>query len=73
MADRPPFDLKRAVFWLVAAGVGVHYIVVLSCVGFCVYYGKEIVEGKYRCDPNNRCLGILSAPFDFVGGLIPKN
>lgn len=60
------FNIIRGIFWLVAAMVGLHIVIVLSCLGFCMYYGQEIVEGKYRCDPQGKCMDTLRYPFTFI-------
>jgi hypothetical protein len=59
--------LIKGVFWIVAGVVAAHLAIAMGCMAFCMYYGQEIVEGKYKCDPNGRCVGILSAPFEFIG------
>ena len=53
------FDLVRATFYLIATVVAVHLIIVLMGASMCVYYSKEIVEGKWQCDPKGRLLTIL--------------
>jgi hypothetical protein len=59
------FDWKRGVFWLIAAIVATHLVIALMALSFCMYYGQEIVEGKYHCDPHGRAFEILEAPFGF--------
>jgi len=59
MVRRKPFDLVRAGFWLVAAIVAVHAAVVLAFAGACLVYAREIVEGRFTCDPHGRLFGLL--------------
>ena len=70
MDERPPFDLKRAVFWLVAGYVAAHIVIVFAGVGFCLAHGREIIEGKYHCDPNNKLSDLLDRPFAYMGDVL---
>lgn len=51
--------------------VGTHLAIALTCTAFCVYYGQEIVEGRYKCDPQGRCLKLLNDPLEVFHGLLP--
>ena len=53
-------NLEHAAFWLVAAIIAVHAVVVLASVGACLVYSREIVEGKFTCDPHNRLASLLA-------------
>jgi hypothetical protein len=73
MADRPPFDSVRACFWLIAFVLCVHCVVALTGIGWCVWHGEAIVEGKFRCDNigaqlNELLSGALAAALAFAGG-----
>lgn len=61
MSDEPPFDYGRAVFYMVALVLMVYMIVVLAHVSFCIYYGDDIVAGRFKCDPENRVRELLTA------------
>lgn len=61
MADKPPWDAERAVFFLIAGILAVHCVVVLTGLFFCVWYGDEIVASRYKCSSIGVSLGeILS-------------
>lgn len=61
MDDRPPFDLVRAAFWLLAAILGVEGIVVLASVGACVIHSAMIIsDPNVKCDPDNRLGDLLT-------------
>lgn len=68
----PPFDAVKACFYLIALIIAVHCIVVLMGVGVCLYFGQEILEGKFKCDPQNRLSELLgaalAAALAFAGG-----
>lgn len=61
MDPRPPWDPAKAAFWLVAAVVAVHAIVVLVTVGFCAWHGDELVAGRFQCDARDRLAELLAA------------
>lgn len=64
------FDWKRSVFWLIAAIVGTHLVIALAGVGFCMYYGQEIIEGKFKCDRDHRLSDILARPFSLISNVM---
>lgn len=77
MSDgRPPFDPVKASFYLVAAVIGVHAIVVLLGVATCVVYAQEIVRQEFRCDPDSRLSTLLAealaTALAFTGGFLRK-
>ena len=59
MAERPPFDPIKACFYLIAAILGTHCLVVLIGLLFCVWYGQEIVAGSYKCSNIGVSMGEL--------------
>ncbi len=78
MGDEPPrFDPVRACFYLVAAVIAVHCIVVLAGAAMCMIEWKSLppIDGK-RCDPTNRLgdllAGALAAALAFAGGFTRK-
>lgn len=76
--ERPPFDAVRACFYLVAAVIAVHCIVVFVGAAFCAFEWSSLptVDGK-RCDPAGRLgdlLGeALAAALAFSGGFTRKD
>lgn len=62
--------LIRGGFWLLAAVVGTHLVIALACTAFCAYYGQDIVEGRYKCDPTGRCSKILNDPLSVLHDLL---
>ena len=74
MADRPPFDLVRASFYLVAAVIGIHCVVVLVGAGLCVY--QNVTTDSFTCDAKGRLsdllAGALAAALAFSGGLVRR-
>lgn len=69
---RPPFDLVRAAFILVAAILAAHVVVVFVGVGMCVYVAADIVAGRFKCDADSKIFDLLSqalsAALAFAGG-----
>jgi hypothetical protein len=74
--DRPPWDSVRAAFYLVAAVVAVHALVVLVTVGFCAFYGGDLIAGRFQCDARDRLAELLAAALAaalaFAGGQVRK-
>jgi hypothetical protein len=74
MNDRPPFDVVRAAFYLVAFVLVIHCLVVLIGVGLCAWNSRDIVEGKFKCDSDGHLFELLgsalSAALAFAGGLM---
>lgn len=72
MSERPPFDPIRAAFYLVAAILLAHVVIVFVAVGLCAWVYPEIVAGKFKCDPDNKVFDLLSqalsAALAFAGG-----
>lgn len=70
---RPPFDPVRASFFLVAAILGVHCVVVLAGVVVCVWQIAHTAPGAFVCDKEGRLgdllAGALAAAIAFAGGL----
>jgi hypothetical protein len=56
----PPFDSNKAAFYLVAFVLLFQCIVVLIGVAMCIYYGPEIVAGKWKCDNDDKLAGLLN-------------
>ncbi len=54
------WDPRQAAFWLIAAVVAVHALVVLAGVGMCLIYAREIVAGKFTCDAQDKLGGLLA-------------
>jgi cytochrome c oxidase assembly factor CtaG len=74
MSDRPPFDVVRAAFYLVAFILVAHIVVVLIAVGICAFNAQAIVEGRWKCDADGHLFELLgaalSAALAFAGGLM---
>jgi len=74
MSDRPPFDVVRASFCLVAFVIAVHCLVVVVGAGLCVWEVASV--GKTECDPKGRLsdllAGVLAAAIAFSGGFARK-
>ena len=74
MAERPPFDVVRAAFYLVAMVISVHCVVVLLGALLCIWHG--VVSGTLECDAKGRLgdllAGALAAAIAFGGGYIRK-
>ena len=54
------FDPIRAAFLLVAFVVGIEALIAVIGFGACIWYARDIVEGKFKCDVDNRLSSILS-------------
>jgi hypothetical protein len=80
MPERPPFDPLRHVFWLVAFVIGLYGFVIVVTAAVCIYHSETmlpaIVEGRFRCDQDNRLgellAAALAAAVAFAGGFIRK-
>ena len=59
MSERPPFDPVRASFYLVAAVIGVHAVIVLLGAVECVFILPPTPE--HVCDAKGRLGDLLSA------------
>lgn len=74
--DRAPFNPVAGAFYLVAAVLAVYLIVVLMGVGFCMWHGDAIIEGKYKCDADSKLgellAAALAAALAFAGGRMSK-
>lgn len=72
MDDRPPFDLTRAAFYLVAAILMVHCLVVLAGMVLCVHLSMTV--GTFECDSKGRLSdllsGALAAAIAFASGKV---
>jgi hypothetical protein len=72
MSDKPPFDAVKACFYLIAFVIFVHCIVVILGAAACLTYVNEIIEQKWKCDPQGRLSellsGALAAALAFAGG-----
>jgi len=70
VSDRPPFDAVRASFYLVAAVIAVHCLIVL--VGAAVCAVEVLSSHTFECDPKGRLsdllAGVLAAALAFSGG-----
>jgi hypothetical protein len=68
---RPPFDVVRAAFYLVAFVLAAHVVVVLIGVGACIF---RLSEPGYKCDADGHLFellgGALSAALAFAGGMM---
>lgn len=63
---------RKAAIWILAGILAVQGIVVMAGVGACVVYAREIVEGKFKCDPDNRLTGLLVNALAVVIALLKK-
>lgn len=74
----PPWDPVRAVFRLVAFVIALYGLVIVVTAGVCIWHSATIlpaiVEGKFRCDQDNRLgellAAALAAALAFAGGFI---
>ena len=78
MSDKPPFDPVRASFYLIAGILAVQCTVVLLGLGWCIWVGSAIVEGKFTCErlgaQLNELLTMgLAAALAFAGGFMKKD
>ena len=69
---KPPFDPVQACFYLVAAVIAVHLIVVLMGSIMCVSYMQELLASGKECPAGNRLTEVLgaalAAALAFAGG-----
>jgi len=69
---KPPFDLVQACFYLVAAVIVVHLIVVLVGSLMCVLHTQELLIAGKECPSGNRLTEVLgaalAAALAFAGG-----
>ncbi len=74
MSNRPPFDVVRAAFFLVAFVLVAHVVVVLIAVAVCAWHSAEIAAGNWRCDSEGHLFELLgaalSAALAFAGGMM---
>ena len=75
---RPPFDPVRASFYLLAAILGVHCVVVLAALAACLYWGDAVVQGKWTCENISNHIsqllsGALAAALAFAAGFNRKD
>jgi hypothetical protein len=77
--DRPPFDPVRASFYLIAAILAVHGLIVLMGMGACLYWGEAVVTGgRWTCENisnhiNQLLSGALAAALAFSAGFNRKD
>lgn len=74
---KPPFDTTRAAFFLVAGVIALYGVVVLIGVVMCAVYSSEIVQGRFRCDEQDKLAELLAAALAsalaFAGGFRSKD
>jgi hypothetical protein len=78
MADKPPFDAVRYCFWLIACLLAVQCFAFLMGLGWCMWVGAAIVEGRFTCERLGSQLTELltmglAAALAFAGGLTGKD
>jgi hypothetical protein len=78
MSDKPPFDPIKACFYLIAAVLGFQGLVGLVGLVFCVYWGEQIVQGKFKCENiatelNQIMQGALAAALAFTAAFTKKD
>jgi hypothetical protein len=71
--DRPPFDVVRATFFLIAGVISIYGLVILLGMAACVYWSRTIIEqASITCDPQGRLSELLAAALAaalaFMGG-----
>jgi hypothetical protein len=74
VVEKPPFDPVKAAFYLVAAVIAVHCVIVILGAALCFY---EVVSiHKSECDTKGRLgdllAGALAAAIAFGGGFLRK-
>lgn len=52
-------NTERAAFIIVLCILALYAAVILSAVSTCIVYARSIVEGKFKCDPDNRLTDML--------------
>lgn len=74
MSGRPPFDVVRAAFFLVAFVLVIQCLIVLLGVAWCTWNTRDIVAGSFKCDPDGHLYELLgsalSAALAFAGGMM---
>jgi hypothetical protein len=71
--DRPPFDVVKATFFLIAGVVAVYAVVVLMGMAACLWNAERIFSSpNVYCDPQGRLTELmaaaLAAVLAFIGG-----
>ena len=61
LGDRPPFDPNRAGFYLIAAVLAVHCVVVLMAATACVINLEIILVKQIQCDHEGRLAQLLAS------------
>jgi hypothetical protein len=61
MDGKPPWDVTRASFCLVAAVISFQCVSALVAFLACVYYLHDLVgEGKFQCNKDNKLTELLA-------------
>lgn len=58
--EEPPFNFRKAAFYLVAGTIATHMVIVLSWVGACIAHFAAIAQGTMACDPDARLDHLLA-------------
>ena len=58
--NRPPFDTSRAILLLVSGIFGVASLCILATVTMCIVNAHAIVEGRWKCDADNRVFDLMA-------------
>lgn len=73
MAQKPPFDTTRAAFFLVAAVIAVHCLVVMYGMVFCGAHPDASRCADLRGQLNELLTAALAAALAFAGGYSRKD
>ena len=49
MNDKPPFDLVKATFYLVAGVFAVYALLIIIAILICAYNLTEVIQAKQHC------------------------
>lgn len=71
--DKPPFDFGRAAFYLVAAVILAHVVLVGMVASVCLWHARALIEvPANECVPPGQLMevlaGALAAALAFAGG-----
>lgn len=58
--SEPPFDLQRALMLLIAGTFAVASMAILATIGMCLMNAQAIIDGRWKCDGDNRVFDLMS-------------
>ena len=60
MSDKPPFDLVKASFFLIAGAFAIGAIVIIATMIMCMANADAIIAGRFKCDADNRVFDLMA-------------